>query len=46
MLFYFGCKLEHWREPFKGKVCGQAFLHYSTNESLKFDDRLHLGLPK
>jgi hypothetical protein len=46
MLFYFGCKLEHWREPFKGKVCGQAFLHYSTNESLKFDERLHLGLPK
>jgi len=46
MLFYFGCELEHWREPFNGKVCGQAFLHYSTNTKLIYDEREHLGLPK
>ena len=45
MLFYFGCDLEHWREPFKGNVCGQAFLHYTTNTKLMFDYRPHLGLP-
>ena len=27
MLIYSGCKLEHWREPFQGKLCGQVFLH-------------------
>ena len=26
MLIYSGCELEHWREPFEGKSCGQVFL--------------------
>ena len=26
MLVYRGCELEHWREKFKGKFCGQVFL--------------------
>ena len=25
MLIYSGCDLEHWREEFKGKDCGQVF---------------------
>ena len=25
MLVYSGCELEHWREKFKGKSCGQVF---------------------
>ena len=29
MLIYSGCELEHWREPFEGKLCGQVFLHYN-----------------
>ena len=29
MLIYSGCDLEHWREPFQGKVCSQVFLHYN-----------------
>ena len=29
MLIYAGCELEHWREPFQGKVCSQVFLHYN-----------------
>ena len=29
MLLYSGCDLEHWREEFKGKDCGQVFLHYN-----------------
>ena len=45
MLFYFGCDLEHWRKPFEGNVCGQAFLHYTTDEKLINDRRVHLGLP-
>jgi hypothetical protein len=50
MLIYSGCELEHWREPFKGFVCGQVFLHYNnvkgkfTNTN-KFDKRPMLGLP-
>jgi len=50
MLVYSGCELEHWREKFKGKSCGQVFLHYNnkkTNGSGQnlFDRRPHLGLP-
>jgi len=50
MLVYSGCKLEHWREPFQGKVCGQVFLHYNNvNGTLKnknkYDGRPMLGLP-
>jgi len=50
MLVYRGDKLEHWREPFQGEICGQVFLHYNnikTKEYEKnlFDKRPHLGLP-
>ena len=47
MLIYSGCELEHWREPFKGDCCVQVFLHYNRNNknSIKYDGRIHLGLP-
>ena len=50
MLVYSGCELEHWREKFKGKSCGQVFLHYNNkktkgSEHNLFDKRPHLGLP-
>jgi len=50
MLMYCGCELEHWREPFKGKDCGQVFLHYNDAsgkdaESNKYDGRPMIGLP-
>ena len=50
MLVYSGCKLEHWRNKFKGKECIQVFLHYNNNntsgsEQNLFDKRPHLGLP-
>jgi hypothetical protein len=50
MLVYSGCELEHWRTKFKGKNCGQVFLHYnnkktSGSEQNLFDKRPHLGLP-
>ena len=50
MLIYSGCELEHWREKFKGKDCGQVFLHYNrANSKLgklnKFDRRPFVGLP-
>jgi|TARA_R110002012_G_scaffold221122_1_gene392698 hypothetical protein len=50
MLMYRGCELEHWREPFKGKDCGQVFLHYNDSsgknaESNKYDTRPIIGLP-
>jgi len=51
MLVYKGCDLEHWREPFQGKVCAQVFLHFnnitnSNSEKNKYDTRPMLGLPK
>lgn len=50
MLVYRGNELKHWREPFKGKECGQVFLHYTDKktegaEKNNFDNRPHLGLP-
>ena len=50
MLVYSGCELEHWREKFKGKSCGQVFLHYNNRKTPGardniFDKRIHLGLP-
>ena len=50
MLIYRGMELEHWRNKFKGKSCGQVFLHYNnlaTKGSDKniYDRRPHLGLP-
>tara|TARA_R110000796_G_scaffold1401_1_gene5628 strand:- start:312 stop:947 length:636 start_codon:yes stop_codon:yes gene_type:complete len=50
MLIYSGCELEHWREEFTGKDCGQVFLHYNNLKGKnykinKFDRRPMLGLP-
>jgi len=50
MLIYMGCELEHWRDPFAGKDCGQVFLHYNdrTTKTAKenlYDRRPFLGLP-
>ena len=50
MLVYSGCELEHWRTKFKGKECGQVFLHYNNEKTPGssqnlFDKRPHLGLP-
>ncbi len=50
MLIYSGCNLEHWREEFKGKHCGQVFLHYNKFNSKQakenyLDKRPLLGLP-
>ena len=50
MLMYRGCDLEHWREEFKGKNCGQVFLHYNKSSSKTakenyLDKRPLLGVP-
>ena len=50
MLIYSGCELEHWREEFTGKDCGQVFLHYNKKSSKiakenLYDKRPFLGLP-
>ena len=50
MLIYSGCELEHWRDEFKGKDCGQVFLHYNKKGSKMAKENLHdrrpfLGLP-
>ena len=50
MLIYSGCDLEHWREEFKGKDCGQVFLHYNKAGSKMakenaLDKRPMIGLP-
>tara|TARA_Y100000310_G_scaffold109463_1_gene107918 strand:- start:4 stop:669 length:666 start_codon:yes stop_codon:yes gene_type:complete len=49
-LLYRGCELEHWREAFEGKDCGQVFFHYKEIlndkiEQSKYDNRPFLGLP-
>ena len=51
MLIYSGCELEHWREPFQGKLCGQVFLHYNHADGQfaktnLYDKRPMLGVPK
>ena len=51
MLVYAGCELEHWREPFQGTVCSQAFLHYNHvngpfAKTNLLDGRPLLGVPK
>ena len=51
MLIYSGCDLEHWREPFEGKLCGQVFLHYNHADgqfakSNLYDKRPMLGIVK
>ena len=50
MLIYQGCEVEHWRDAFPGKDCGQVFLHYNdrTKKQAKenlYDTRPFLGLP-
>jgi len=50
MLIYMGCELEHWREAFTGKDCGQVFLHYNNIRKKEaknnlYDTRPLLGLP-
>ena len=50
MLIYKGCELEHWREAFKGDICGQVFLHYNNingefKDQNKYDGRSMLGVP-
>jgi hypothetical protein len=50
MLVYRGMELEHWRNKFKGKECGQVFLHYNDSKTPNakenmFDRRPHVGLP-
>jgi len=50
MLIYSGCELEHWREEFTGKDCGQVFLHYNKSSSKTakenyLDKRPLLGVP-
>ena len=49
MLIYQGVDLEHWREPFQGKICGQVFLHYNHADgpfakSNLYDKRPMLGI--
>ena len=51
MLIYAGCDLEHWREPFQGKVCSQVFMHYNhANGPIAITDLLDgrplLGVPR
>ena len=48
MLVYSGVELEHWREKFEGKECGQVFLHYNRVDGPYdkiFDGRPMLGVP-
>jgi len=45
MLVYSGCELEHWREEFKGKDCGQVFLHYNKSSSKRAKENLYDGRP-
>ena len=43
---YQGRDLPHWREKFKGKICGQLFLHYTSPDAQHlYDTRKHIGLP-
>ena len=51
MIIYSGCELEHWREPFQGRLCGQVFLHYNHADgpfakTNLLDKRPLLGIPK
>jgi len=49
MLIYSGCDLEHWRDAFEGEEYFQSFFHYNNIEkdnSIKFDNRPHIGLPR
>ena len=41
MLIYMGCELEHWRDPFAGKDCGQVFLHYNDRTKKTAKENLY-----
>ncbi len=50
MLAYCGQVMEHWREPFKGDVHAQTFIHYNDQDGPHgrqniFDGRPMLGVP-
>jgi len=43
--------MEHWREPFKGNVHAQTFIHYNDQDGPHgrknlFDGRRVMGVPK
>jgi len=44
-LWYRGDEMQHWRDPFKGDLQAQVFLHYVTQEQDEYDGRATLGLP-
>ncbi len=51
MLAYCGQVMEHWREPFKGNVHAQTFIHYNDQDGPHgrknlFDGRRLMGIPK
>ena len=51
MLAYCGQIMEHWREPFKGNVHAQTFIHYNDQDGPHgrknlFDGRHLMGIPK
>ena len=51
MLAYCGQVMEHWREPFKGNVHAQTFIHYNDQDGPHgrknlFDGRRIMGIPK
>ena len=49
MMLYSGCDVEHWREPYEGKDCGQVFLHYNSKNDpnkIPYDGRPAIGLPE
>ena len=52
ILFYKGCAVPHWREPFEGEWAHQTFLHWVSIETANshpgviFDGRKHLGLKR
>jgi len=48
MALYLGEEITHWREKFKGTICGQVFLHYNTKskKNVIADGRPFVGLPQ
>ena len=50
MLAYCGQVMEHWREPFKGNVHAQTFMHYNDQDGPHgvqklYDGRAMMGIP-
>ena len=48
MALYLGEEIMHWREKFKGTICGQVFLHYNTKSKSNViaDGSPFIGLPQ